>query len=144
MTDPAVTYSPDTPLTWGDELSVKIDFMDETHQAFIELVNSLIATSGKQQFIEQYEVLIEHTKQHFQREEEKMLETGFPATGEHQADHRRVLNELAGFQRSLQRGRVQLVRMFVKERLPEWFRLHLATMDTALAVHIKTAGQFDE
>ena len=140
MNDDALVSATSEALTWNKELFVEIDFMDETHEAFIDLINTMITTSDKQQFINQYEQLIDHTKQHFQREEEKMLETGFPATGEHQADHRRVLNELAGFQRSLQRGRIQLVRTFVKERLPEWFTLHLATMDAALAAHIKSVG----
>ena len=128
-------------LTWSENLAMRVEFMDETHREFIDLVNMISHCVDRPQLILLYQQLIEHTQQHFQREEQVMQETQFSAIGEHQADHRRVLNELTGFQRSLHRGRTQLVKSFLNDRLPEWFKLHLATMDAALAAHIKSADQ---
>jgi hypothetical protein len=32
-------------------------------------------------------------------------------------------------------------RSFVRERLPQWFGLHVTTMDSALAAHIKIQSE---
>lgn len=127
-------------LTWSEDLAMHVEFMDDTHREFIDLVNTINNCVDRSQLIDRYQQLIKHTQHHFQREEQVMLKTKYPAIGEHQSDHRRVLNELTGFQRSLHRGRTQLVKSFLNDRLPEWFKLHLATMDAALAAHIKSAG----
>lgn len=56
---------------------------------------------------------------------------------EHESEHHRVLGELQQLNRSLKRGRLRLVRAYVKEGLPEWFDSHVAMMDAALAMHVK-------
>lgn len=61
----------------------------------------------------------------------------FPAEGEHSGEHRRVLGEFKQFQSRVDKGLIAFGRSFVKERLPAWFQLHIATMDSALAAHIR-------
>jgi hemerythrin len=56
---------------------------------------------------------------------------------EHESEHHRVLGELQQLNRGLKRGRILLVRAYVREGLPEWFNSHLAMMDSALAMHLK-------
>lgn len=64
----------------------------------------------------------------------------FPAIGEHNSEHLRVLGELAHFGRSVAAGRLTLARDYVRA-LPDWFATHLATMDAALAARLKGAQQ---
>jgi len=51
--------------------------------------------------------------------------------------HHRVLGELQQLNRTLKRGRMPLVRAFVKQGLPEWFDNHLSMMDAALVAYLK-------
>jgi hemerythrin len=56
---------------------------------------------------------------------------------EHRGEHRRVLAELRTLGQRAAAGRLALGRAYVRERLPDWFALHAATMDSALAAHLK-------
>ena len=110
--------------------------MDETHREFAELVNTLAEAKGKA-FEGLFNQLCDHTQQHFQNEKELMLQSPFPAFAEHEAEHQRILGELAQYRRRVNKGAIPFARAYVTERLPEWFHLHLATMDSALAFHLK-------
>jgi hypothetical protein len=57
----------------------------------------------------------------------------------HEGEHHRVLGELQQLNRTLKRGRLPLVRAFVKQGLPEWFDNHLSMMDAALVAHVNLA-----
>jgi hypothetical protein len=46
-----------------------------------------------------------------------------------------VLGELEKFERQINLGRESFARAYVRQALPDWFRLHAATMDSALAAH---------
>ncbi len=113
-----------------------IDFMDQTHREFIVLLNSA-AQADKKQFVHDYHRLLEHTRDHFDRENAVMQQCIFPALDEHRAEHRRVLHEMNAMLASIARGRSALARAYVTEHMPEWFELHTATMDSALAAHLK-------
>jgi hemerythrin len=61
----------------------------------------------------------------------------FPALGNQEGEHHRVLGELLQFNRNVKRGRLSLARAYFMAGLPEWFERHLSTMDSALAAHVK-------
>ena len=111
--------------------------MDETHLEFVELVNQLNVID-KAGFADLFMQLIEHTQQHFESENQLMLQTQFPATQEHQAEHLRVLGDLQRMTRSINKGSTLMARSYVREMLPSWFKLHAVTMDSALAAHINS------
>ncbi|NEX21120.1 hemerythrin [Thiorhodococcus mannitoliphagus] len=111
--------------------------MDSVHFEFIDLVNAM-AEANQARFLELFERLVEHTLAHFEREEQWMTETGFPALQEHRADHQRVLGDLKAIGQRTTRGKLALGRAYVREQLPGWFALHAATMDSALAAHLKS------
>lgn len=110
--------------------------MDETHREFLGLLNLLAEAKGHD-FEKLFLRLFEHTEQHFAREQELMEESGFPAIAEHLDEHKRILGELNQYRRKVTKGATGFARAYVKDRLPEWFRLHLSTMDSALAAHLK-------
>ncbi len=121
-----------------------VEQMDTTHQEFISLVNRL-NLADKALFQNLFAELVEHTKLHFDSENQLMQETGFSATSEHKAEHLRILGELSRFAQMVQKGSITIAKSYVREMLPNWFNLHAATMDSALAAHIKStdvpAGQ---
>jgi hemerythrin-like metal-binding protein len=110
--------------------------MDATHRDFVALASRL-AQADDAAFAALFGQLLDHTRGHFAAEDAKMRATRFPALGEHVGEHQRVLGELRAFNRSVQAGRQRMARAYVRESLPEWFALHLATMDSALAAHLR-------
>lgn len=113
-----------------------IDALDITHQEFVDRVNFL-ETASNDNFVDGFPALVEHTKQHFDNEQALMQESGFAALNEHVDEHRRVLGDLDRLARQVARGRLQMARAYIREGLPDWFRLHATTIDSALAAHLK-------
>ncbi len=76
--------------------------------------------------------LHEHLERHFQHEESLMSDSAFPPSGCHLREHASVLEVVAEV-----RKRYALGERDPAERLPEavfeWFELHAASMDAALA-----------
>jgi hemerythrin len=125
-------------IEWRDDrFLLGVPEMDDTHIEFVDLVNRLMLASNNE-FSPLYDTLIEHTREHFEYEDRLMVETKFPATAEHRDEHQRVLGELALFNKRVRSGLVAFGRNYVRGRLTEWFMLHAATMDSALAAHVKT------
>jgi hemerythrin-like metal-binding protein len=128
---------PDTPtlIEWDEHAFVLgVADMDATHSEFIDLLNRL-NNAADATFPALFKALLEHTQMHFESEEARMLLCGFPAISEHTNEHRRVLGELTRIKKRVDRGLISFGRMYVRQSLPDWFRLHAATMDSALAAH---------
>ena len=113
-----------------------IDPMDTTQRGFVDLVNRL-AAADKAGFAAGFPELLAHTRDHFAAEERLMEQCRFPAIGEHRAEHARVLGEMERFGAQVASGRTKLARAYLVEQLPQWFDLHAATMDSALAACLK-------
>jgi len=115
-----------------------MDEMDGTHLDFIKQVNALDHMSGEELqagFIN----LLQHTVRHFERVDELMQSCDFPQIVEHQQEHRKVLSEMTRFAAQVKAGKTIFARAYIRERLPDWFSLHLATMDSALAWHLQNS-----
>lgn len=113
--------------------------MDATHREFLALAAEL-ARAGNEDFVVLFDTLADHTQRHFDNEGQLMRRCRFPATAEHEGEHRRVLGELAHIKRGIDEGRFAFARAYVKTGLPEWFGVHLATMDAALAACLKRSA----
>jgi hemerythrin-like metal-binding protein len=117
-----------------------LETMDETHRAFVNLVNRL-GEAGKEEFIALFAELVSHTKVHFDQENRWMKESGFPAIREHIDEHQRVLGELDRFALRVASGSVKMGRAYLTQQLPQWFDLHAKTMDSALAAHLRQTSK---
>lgn len=126
-------------MAWNDSLSVGIAGMDEHHKVFLGLLETLGAAPAEELGV-LFGEFERHLAEHFGFEEGLMREHGFPALKEHEGEHQRVLAEARDMRRLLERGRPRLVREHLRSRLPEWFELHLSTMDMATAVFLKGKG----
>ncbi len=110
--------------------------LDEDHKQFMLLLNTLDASENRD-FPRLFQNLYEHTKAHFEYENALMDQYAFPAISEHKGEHQRVLAEFKQFKKRIDKGLIAFGRSFAKERLPQWFELHVSTMDSALVAHIK-------
>jgi len=114
--------------------------LDDMHLEFAQLVNALADANGND-FVKLFGQLYDHSQAHFSHEKELMQASVYPSLAEHDSEHQRILGELKQYQRKVNKGAISFARAYVKDRLPEWFQLHLTTMDSALALHLnqKTA-----
>lgn len=111
--------------------------IDQDHDDFISLLNRL-DNAEYADFPTLFQQLYEHTERHFDMENQLMKQFAFPAETEHKGEHQRVLAEFKQFKTRKDKGMIAFGQAFVRERLPSWFKLHIATMDSALAAHIKS------
>lgn len=110
--------------------------MDATHAKAFQLIDN-INQSNNEDFPLMVEIFVDHTKEHFEQERLVMVKTDFPAYREHETEHARILGDIIQFQSALKRGRVNFVRQFFKNALPEILENHIRQVDSALAAHIK-------
>lgn len=124
-------------LTWSDhQLHIGIPQLDSAHKAFVTGLHSL-AEADRPEFSQLFADFVSHLEQHFADELQLMRDSGFSATSEHHGEHQRILGELAQLSSRVQDGKIVMARAYVLDRLPEWFRLHVTTMDSALAAHLQ-------
>ncbi len=125
---------------WNDAThALGVAEMDATHAEFVALVNRLVASDAAN-FAGLFVTLLGHCRQHFTNEGRLMRISRVPALAEHEAEHHRIYGDLVQMNRAVQRGRLVLPRAFEREGLVEWFGLHLASMDVALAAHLLRTG----
>jgi hemerythrin-like metal-binding protein len=115
--------------------TVSYELIDNDHDEFIKLLNQL-DSAGNADFSALFQELYEHTEQHFDRENQLMTQFTYPGETEHKGEHQRVLGEFKQFKARVDKGMIVFGRSFVRERLPQWFGLHVTTMDSALVAHI--------
>ncbi len=112
-----------------------VESMDGTHQEFIALVNHL-GYADDETFAGLFRQLLEHTEAHFTAENRLMEEVRFPPIQIHMGEHQRVLEEMRSIGEQVKNGSLTAGRTFVLT-IPQWFREHAATMDSALAGCVK-------
>ncbi len=122
-------------MPWNEQFTLGVADMDATHREFVDMADALLAASDAE-FPALFAQLRQHTIAHFEHEKGLMKACRFPAIGEHESEHLRVLGELAHFGRGAAAGRPGLARDYARS-LPIWFSTHLATMDAALAACLK-------
>jgi hemerythrin-like metal-binding protein len=116
--------------------SLEAGSVDATHQALADLIEGLIQADSAA-FPSRFQALLALIRLHIAEEGGLMRASRYPGIAEHEGEHHRVLGELMQLNRSLKRGRIALVRAYVKKGLAPWFDLHMTTMDAALTTHIE-------
>ena len=125
-------------LPWSDALELGLSFMDDTHREFVDLLAAAEAADDAR-LPAAWDALVAHTADHFGREDEWMLATGFARGNCHATQHMVVLQVLReGLQAALA-GNLVPVRAMIPE-LAAWFPQHAQTMDASLALHLRGVG----
>ena len=125
-------------LEWSEGLELGLDFMDDTHREFVELLASCEG-ADEERLAQTWNTLIEHTSEHFGREDRWMEQTGFASSNCHTTQHKVVLQVLREGAVRLAQGDTAPVRQMIRE-LAVWFPAHAQTMDAALALHLRGIG----
>lgn len=111
--------------------------IDTLHQEFLDIYNSVDICSNESYRIKLME-LLEHSKRHFAFEEELMDISEYKRAREHKDEHAKVLAEMEYFiKASNSKPGLKMLQAYYKEKLPDWFDLHLISMDSDLAHHLK-------
>jgi len=121
---------------------VALDIMNVTHHEEAALVASLNALIERQQAGEsleseidtQFEEWLAHTQAHFSRENEMMIEHGFPPYPVHRSVHDEALELLAAQLKQWKESRdIGALAQYVQQAWPEWYVQHISSMDLITA-----------
>ena len=119
-------------VNWSPNLSVGIDFMDADHQQSITLLTELQDLVASDQprtaAIEKLDELIEFSEQHFRLEERLMKENNYREFAQHQAIHKKLLQQTAELRERLASGATD-IGPEVMDFLKEWLMRHILESD---------------
>ncbi len=122
--------------------AIAVDSMNRTHQEEVALVNRLgelvrAAREGNPDtdaIDAALDAWVEHTETHFTRENELMEKYGFPPYPVHAQEHATVLGEIQRLQSGWhQDRRIEPLADFIFQRWPQWFMMHVNSMDNITA-----------
>ena len=128
---------------------VALESMNQTHREEVELVNrlaTLVADGIRGQADEaaiaaQLDRWLDHTRDHFARENALMQQYAFPAYPVHSGEHERVLSLLEDLRRTWIESRaLRPLALFLFEEWRAWFDNHVHTMDNVTASFIRQQG----
>jgi len=125
-------------LQWSEEWVLGDPVMDHTHEEFVQLLGT-VEEAADAALLPAWERLIEHTDEHFAREDGWMRQTGFAASNCHSGQHEMVLAVMREGGKRGAAGDLALVRQLARE-LAVWFPQHAHSMDAALAMHMTACG----
>ncbi len=124
---------------------VAMGFMNEVHTEDVDIINRVY--EHIQRYLEdasdenaaaidlEYEQWYEHTLDHFEGEEIKMLELNFPPYGMHKNEHAKALQRMESIYRSWKQNRdITVLKDYIGEEIPLWLTTHIQTMDTVTAL----------
>ena len=127
-----------TTLQWSEELELGLAYMDDTHREFVDLLG-VVETAPDDALLRHWNALVDHTDDHFGREDRWMNSTGFAASNCHSMQHSVILQVMREGSKRGQAGDLAVVRQMAYE-LGLWFPQHAQSMDAALALHLRNIG----
>ena len=125
-------------LEWSDALALELPAMDQTHREFVDLLAAVNAAPDDT-LLAHWAALVEHTDDHFSREDEWMQAIRFASSNCHSTQHKIVLQVLREGLKRGQAGELAVVRQMAEE-LVIWFPHHAQAMDASLALHLRSVG----
>lgn len=129
---------------------VALEEMNEVHyeevDLLIELLNMLDALADgelpAQALDASLEKLLEHMREHFAGEEDRMVEAAFPPYPVHKAEHDRVLAEARSIYDAWLSDRdEQVLSTYLHRTFPAWMVQHISTMDAVTARFLASRDQ---
>jgi len=110
--------------------------------SLVDEVETAIATGKDESVVcNIYDQLITATERHFQQENVRMYQSGYPDVDRHMALHAGLLNTLLGFAAAPEREPSRGRRAFQATRfLESWLTRHIEEEDSKLATHLHRIG----
>lgn len=123
-----------------------VAFMNEDHVHAAEQWQEMAAALAEYpdrpaRLLAACEAFLDHSREHFRREEEAMHACGFPPYAVHKQEHDRVLVWLESLRDSVRAGEeMARLRELVEREVPAWLEQHVRTMDQVTARWIAARG----
>lgn len=124
-------------IRWTPEMSLGVPQMDAEHRQFIEGLGRMQVISDTE-FPSEFTAMVASVERDFRHEERMMEQLDYPGIQAHREQHARVLGALHHVAPRVLEGDIALGREAV-QLLPQWFLMHLSTMDAALACAMELA-----
>ena len=125
-------------LEWSDALALNLPVMDDTHREFVDLL-ALAEAAPDDTLLTRWRTLVEHTDDHFGREDQWMQATRFSSSNCHSMQHQIVLQVMREGIKLIGSGDLATVRQMIRD-LAVWLPQHTQSMDAALAQHLRSVG----
>lgn len=118
-------------LEWGSNFLLGYAPMDAVHEEFVNLLARL-QVAADTDILLVFRELAQHTRAHFDLENQWMLSTEFPARECHMDEHAAVIRSIEDVLELLEEGDFQVCRR-LGSALTTWFPNHADYLDSALA-----------
>ncbi|MBD9361128.1 bacteriohemerythrin [Methylomonas fluvii] len=128
-------------LTWNDQLLVGIDSVDNQHRHLVALINRLDELNALgadlQTVLETVKQLVEYTVEHFQHEEQLMMEAGFNPRmqDQHCQQHQEFIDKMQQVHVEAQSD-VSVISKDLLDFLVDWLCHHILKTDKLMAISL--------
>ena len=120
-------------LAWSDDMSVGNAALDHDHKLLIDLLNEVINMrrfgNNRSELQETVRKLEAYAEDHFRREEQALLEVGYPEINSHLELHNFFINKVREIKSELSSGDTIMVRIDLFVFLSEWLTQHIQGSD---------------
>ncbi|WP_018607637.1 bacteriohemerythrin [Uliginosibacterium gangwonense] len=138
LTAGSVGASPNSiRLSWSDLFSVNHPMIDDDHKTLIMKVNRIyeaIELKNKELITKSFTQLLDHTREHFAREEELMKQSAYPGLAAHATEHEKLLKELEAQEATLLTHKGLRIESF--NVLKDWTVEHIINYDRLLGAYL--------
>lgn len=124
---------------WSEQMRCNVAEMDEMHEALFTQIQGVEALQDED-FKASLNNLIANVERDFAEEEDLMEGAQSPTLQRHREEHAKMLAALHHVMSTAMQGDCSPARRAV-ELLPQWFQLHILTMDMPFAAAWLSAGK---
>ncbi len=128
---------------WSADMAIDGGVIDQDHQQLIALVNQLhrytAEGQGREVVGEVLAELLGYTEAHFRREEQLMVEWGFPDLPAHRVKHERLVLRMQELQRLHDAGSMAVAAL-LSVAMRDWLSLHIRRSDREIRAHRQGGG----
>jgi len=130
-------------INWSDDLSVRVQEIDEQHKKLIHMINTLHdamkAGQAKQTLEKTLQDLAGYAVYHFQTEEKYMQQFKFSGFQPHKLKHDAFVKKVTVFQEDYRTGKLGL-SLEVMNFLRDWITTHIKETDKHYSETFRQAG----
>jgi len=131
-------------IEWSDNLSVKINSIDEQHQTLVGMVNELHDSmekgDSKDELGKVLGGLAGYTVKHFGYEENLFDKHGYPETDDHKKEHSDLINQVQDLQNRYKTDESFTLGSDVMEFLKNWLTNHIQGTDKKYSSFLQDNG----
>jgi hemerythrin len=130
------------PACWPNESTTGATNLDKLHRELFQAMSDT-ASASDENFGDYFSALVKKAERAFLTEEQWLEQMDCEMLKAHREQHADVLHALHNIHPKILEKDFDLGRKVVRELLPQWYLVHVSTMDAALAIAMQ-ANQFKE